>query len=61
MSGISFLATGTTGGTTMTEAISSLMDVATTVLTTVTNNPVLMVFFCAGLVFTGIKVVKRLK
>ena len=61
MSGISILATSATGGTTMTEAISSLMDVASTVLTVVTGNPTLMVFFCAGLVFTGISVVKRLK
>ena len=45
----------------MSEAIASLMEVATSVLTTVTGNPTLMVFFCAGLVFTAIKVVKRLK
>ena len=57
---MTYLAT-TTGTTTMTEAISSLMEVASTVLTTVTGNATLMVFFCAGLVFTAIGVVKKLK
>lgn len=61
MNGMAILATDATGATTMTEAVSSLMDVATTVLTTVTGNPTLMVFFCAGLLFTGIAVVKKLK
>lgn len=45
----------------MSEAITSLMDVATSVLTTITGNPTLMVFFCAGLAFTAIGVVKKLK
>lgn len=45
----------------MTGAISELMGVATTVLTTITGNATLMVFFCAGLAFTAISVVKRLK
>lgn len=49
------------GANLMTEAISSLMEVASTVLTTVTGNATLMVFFCAGLVFTAIGVVKKLK
>lgn len=53
------LATATTNG--MTEAITSLMGVATSVLETVTGNSTLMTFFCAGLVFTAIAVVKRLK
>lgn len=59
--GYAILATEATGGSGMTEAISSLMEVATSVLTTVTGNPTLMVFFCAGLVFTAIGVVKKLK
>lgn len=57
---VNYIAT-TTGGATMTDAISSLMDVASNILTTVTGNPTLMVFFCAGLVFTAIGVVKKLK
>lgn len=57
----SLLATETTGASGMTEAVSSLMDVASTVLTTITGNPTLMVFFCAGLVFTAIGVVRKLK
>lgn len=56
---MSVLATGTTTG--MSEAIASLMEVATSVLNTVTTNSTLMVFFCAGLVFTAIAVVKKLK
>ena len=61
MNGIAMLATGTTGTTTMTEAVTSLMSTATTVLSTVTQNEVLMTFFCAGIVFIGIGIVKRLK
>lgn len=59
--GYAILATEATGVSGMTDAISSLMGVATSVLTTVTGNPILMVFFCAGLVFTAIGVVKKLK
>lgn len=49
------------GGNLMTSAVSSLMDIASTVITTITGNETLMVFFCAGLVFTAIGVVKSLK
>lgn len=59
--GYALLATEATGASGMTEAITSLMDIATSVLTTVTGNATLMVFFCAGLVFTAIGVVKKLK
>lgn len=45
----------------MTTAINSLMGLATTMLTTITGNETLMVFFCAGLAFTAIGVVKALK
>ena len=60
MHGMTILATGTTG-TTMTDAVTSLMGVATSVLDMVTGNATLMVFFCGGLVFMGIGVVKRLR
>lgn len=56
---MALLATGTT--TSMTEAVSSIFEIASTALTTVTGNPTLMTFFCAGLVFTGIAVVRKLK
>lgn len=49
------------GGVSMTTAIESLMSVATSVLTTITGNATLMVFFCAGLAFTAIGIVKKLK
>lgn len=45
----------------MGNAISELMEVATSVLTTITGNATLMVFFCAGLAFTAIGIVKKLK
>lgn len=45
----------------MTNAITSLTGVATDVLTMITGNETLMVFFCAGLVFTAIGIVKKLK
>lgn len=46
---------------TMTTAVTSLMDVVSTVLTTITGNPTLMVFFCAGVVGIAIGVVRKLK
>ena len=61
MNGMTYLATGATGAGGMTQAVTSLLEVATTVLTTVTSNEILMVFFCAGILFTGIGVVKSLK
>lgn len=49
------------GGNTMTTAVGSLMEVVSTVLTTITGNPTLMVFFCAGVVGIAICVVRKLK
>lgn len=46
---------------TMTTAVGSLMDVVSTVITTITGNPTLMVFFCAGVVGVAIGVVRKLK
>lgn len=50
-----------TGTNTMTTAVTSLMDVVSTVLTTITGNSTLMVFFCAGVVGIAIGVVRKLK
>lgn len=49
------------GSNTMTTSVGSLMDVVSTVLTTITGNPTLMVFFCAGVVGIAIGVVRKLK
>lgn len=49
------------GGNSMTNAVGSLMDVVSTVITTITGNPTLMVFFCAGVVGIAIGVVRKLK
>ena len=49
------------GGSSMTTAVGSLMDVVSTVLTTITGNTTLMVFFCAGVVGIAIGVVRKLK
>lgn len=45
----------------MTTAVTSFMDVVTTVMTTITGNTTLMVFFCAGIVGIAIGVVKNLR
>lgn len=45
----------------MTTAVTSFMDVVTTVMTTITGNATLMVFFCAGIVGIAIGVVKHLR
>lgn len=50
-----------TGGNTMTTAVTSLMSVVSTVMTTITGNETLMVFFCAGVVGIAIGVVKKLR
>lgn len=49
------------GGNSMTTSVGSLMDVVSTVITTITGNPTLMVFFCAGVVGIAIGVVRKLK
>lgn len=45
----------------MTTAVGSFMDVVGTVMTTITGNATLMVFFCAGIVGIAIGVVKKLR
>lgn len=50
-----------TGANTMTSAVTSLMSVVSTVMTTITGNETLMVFFCAGVVGIAIGVVKKLR
>lgn len=46
---------------TMTTAVASLMEVVSTVMTTITGNSVLLTFFCAGIVGIAIGVVKKLR
>lgn len=50
-----------TGTNTMTTAVGSLMDVVSTVMTTITGNGILLTFFCAGIVGIAIGVVKKLR
>lgn len=45
----------------MTNAVTSITTIAGDVLTMITGNETLMVFFCSSLVFTAIGVVKALK
>ena len=45
----------------MTEAVTSIMSVVSTVMTTITGNAVLMTFFCASIVGVAIGIVKRLR
>lgn len=46
---------------TMAAAVGALMDVVSKVMTTITGNETLMVFFCAGVVGIAIGVVKKLR
>lgn len=46
---------------TITEAVTSIMGVVSTVITTVTNNPILLVFFASGVVGIAIGIVRGLK
>lgn len=46
---------------TMTTAVGALMDVVSKVMTIITGNETLMVFFCAGVVGIAIGVVKKLR
>ena len=45
----------------MTQAVESIMNVATTCLNTIVENPNLAVFFFAGVIGIAIGVVKKLK
>lgn len=53
------LAEGSAG--TITDAVTSIMGVVSTVITTVTNNQILLVFFASGVVGIAIGIVHRLK
>ena len=46
---------------TITDAVTSIMGVVSTVITTVTNNPILLVFFASGVVGIAIGIVRGLK
>lgn len=48
-------------GGSITEAVTSIMGVVSTVITTVTNNPILLVFFASGVVGIAIGIVRGLK
>lgn len=56
---VPILASG--GGSGMTQAISDVMSVVSTVMTTITGNAVLMAFFCAGIIGVAIAIVRKLK
>lgn len=45
----------------MAEAMADFMEIVGTMVTTITGNTTLMVFFCAGLAGTAIGVVKKLR
>lgn len=45
----------------MTEAVTSVMGVVSTVMTTITGNATLMTFFCASIVGVGIGICKKLR
>ena len=47
-------------GVTLTSAVSSIMGIVTTIMTTITSNTILMAFMCAGLIGIAIAVIKKL-
>lgn len=53
--------TGASNVEALTAGVSNFVEIASSMLTTVTGNPVLMVFFSAGLAFTAVSLVRRLK
>lgn len=44
----------------MTQAITDVMSVVATVMTTIEGNAVLMAFMCAGLVGVAVSIVRKL-
>lgn len=52
---------GAGAGGSITEAVTSIMGVVSTVITTVTNNSILLVFFASGVVGIAIGIVRGLK
>ena len=48
-------------GGTLTDAVTSIMGVVGTVITTVQSNPILLVYFGAGVVGIAIGIVRGLK
>lgn len=55
------LAAAALEGGTMTTAVTDIMSVVSTVMTTITGNAILLTFFCAGIVGVAIGIVKRLR
>lgn len=50
-----------TAGSSMSEAINTIVGLVPDVLGIISGNPVLMVFFCAGILGIVIGVIKKLK
>lgn len=48
-------------GATMTSAVTDIMSVVSTVMTTITGNSILLTFFCASIVGIAIGIVKKLR
>lgn len=47
-------------GVTITSAVTSIMGIVSTMMTTITSNSILMAFMCAGLIGIAIAVIKKL-
>lgn len=48
-------------GATMSSAVTDIMSVVSTVMTTITGNAILLTFFCASIVGVAIGIVKKLR
>lgn len=57
------VATESAGMTTsgMNTAVEGIMGVVSTVVSTIAGNPILMIFFCSGLVGVAIGLVRKLR
>lgn len=53
--------TVTTGMEAITTAVTNIIGIATTMLDTITGNPILMLFFCVPIVGIGVGVVRKLR
>lgn len=54
------LVASATTAPTITSAVSSIMEIVSTLMTTITSNAILMAFMCAGLIGIAIAVIKKL-
>lgn len=53
--------TAVTGVEAITTAVTNILNIATTMLDTITGNPILMLFFCVPIIGIAVGVVRKLR